>query len=222
MSHRQNLKIYAVKRVANFSEEKRDRLKTVIIYKIIYLNEPFLGDLVRQMNPLVLLFNLAQQSWAGFPIKCISNTNLISRNFTQERAIFCVPSTTAEQIYGVLQWRGSSWYKMTFLGWFPSYNGIYVCFVYWFKEPSISSVVYTYLGYFSVGSGRQKLSVAVFKSWVSKYPTFAIYLSIYRSIYLHYSATKIRMFVGGVVKLFHINSIFFSNMFKVSKKHANC
>lgn len=62
VSHRQNLKIYAVKRVANFSEEKRDRLKTVIIYEIIYLNEPFLGDMVRQMNPLVLLFNLARQS----------------------------------------------------------------------------------------------------------------------------------------------------------------
>lgn len=45
MSHGQNLKIYAVNRMVNFSKEKRNGLKTEICFEILHFNEPYLDDL---------------------------------------------------------------------------------------------------------------------------------------------------------------------------------
>lgn len=45
MSHGQNLKIYAVNRMVNFSKGKRNGLKTEICFEILHLNEPYLDDL---------------------------------------------------------------------------------------------------------------------------------------------------------------------------------
>lgn len=45
MSHGQNLKIYAVNRMVNFSKGKGNGLKTEICFEIRNLNEPYQDDL---------------------------------------------------------------------------------------------------------------------------------------------------------------------------------